>query len=135
MWSHSSAEPACAKLIPPLPTLSHDIHGALAANFIFGKHVIDFVPGMIESQGSLQVKSHSEKDIWDQVREAERRHGDQAEAELAKRIHELTARKQFEEASFWSAVAARLQNLHDIKLPGPTILQTLLGTTDGTRVS
>jgi hypothetical protein len=79
------------------------------------------------------VKSHSEKDVWDQVREAERRYGDQAEAQLAQRIHELTATKQFEEASFWSAVAARLKDLQDIKLPGATVLPMLLGTTDGGR--
>jgi hypothetical protein len=95
--------------------------------------VIDLVPGMVESQGSLQVKSHSEKEIWEQVREAERLHGDQAEAQLAKRIHELTAKKQFEEASFWAAAAARLKDLHDIKLPGPTVLPELLNTTDGSR--
>lgn len=88
---------------------------------------------MVESRGSLQVKSHSEKDVWDQVREAERRHGDQAEAKLVQRIHELTATKQFEEASFWSAVAARLKDLHDIKFPGPTVLPTLLNTTEGNR--
>lgn len=90
---------------------------------------------MIESQGSLQVKSHSEKDIWNEVREAERRYGDQAETELAKRIHQLTAGKRFEEASFWSAVAARLQDLHDIKLPGPTILETHLEPSDGGSMS
>lgn len=91
--------------------------------------------GKVESRGSLQVKSHSEKDVWDQVREAERRHGDQAEARLAQRIHELTAAKQFEEASFWSNVAARLRDLHDIKLPGPTVLPMLLSTTGGDRTT
>jgi hypothetical protein len=97
--------------------------------------VVDFASSMIESQRSLQVKSHSEKDVWDQVREAERRHGDQAEAILAQRIHELTGKRQFEEASFWSAVAARLKDLHDIKLPGPTVLPMLLNTPDGGRTS
>lgn len=87
----------------------------------------------VESRGSLQVKSHSEKDVWDQVREAECRHGDRAEVRLAQRIHELTATKQFEEVSFWSAVAARLKDLHDIKLPGPTVLPMLLNTTDDGR--
>jgi hypothetical protein len=81
------------------------------------------------------VKAHSEKDIWDQVREAERRHGDKAEAELAARIHELTTRQHFEEASFWAAVAARLKDLHEIKLPGQTILPALLNTPGGSRAS
>ncbi|MGH6696256.1 hypothetical protein [Sphingopyxis sp.] len=77
------------------------------------------------------MKSHTEQDIWEQVREAERLHGDQAETQLAKRIHQLTAKKQFEEASFWAAAAARLKDLHDIKLPGQTVLPELLNPTDG----
>lgn len=93
--------------------------------------MLDFDFGMIESRGSLQVKSHSENDVWDQVRKAERLHGDQAEAELALRIQELIATKQFEEARFWSTVAARLKDLHDIKLPGPSVLPKLVITNDG----
>lgn len=102
---------------------------------MFGDNVLDFALGMIRSQGSLQVKSHSEQDIWNEVREAERRYGDRAETELAKRIHQLTAGRRFEEISFWSAVAARLQNLHDIRLPGPTTLETLLEPADGGSMS
>ncbi len=51
------------------------------------------------------MKSHSEKDVWQEVRKAGRLHGDRAEVRLAQRIDELTRTKVFEEASFWSAVA------------------------------
>lgn len=82
------------------------------------------------------MRSLSEKDIWAEVRAAERRYGDRAEAELARRIHALTAAEQFEEASFWSAVAARLKHLHDIKLPGSAVLpKLLLDEIDGDRSS
>lgn len=76
------------------------------------------------------MKSHSEKDVWDQVRDAERRYGDQAETVLAQRINELTAAKAFDEVSFWSTVAARLQCLHDIEFPGRSVLPKLLDATD-----
>lgn len=76
--------------------------------------------------GSLRVKLHAEKDIWREARNAERRHGDHAEDRLAQKIHELTAKQQFEEASFWSAVAARLKELHEIKLPGSSVLPLLV---------
>lgn len=99
---------------------------AQRADFFFRGNVIDFDSRIVESRESFQVTSHSEKDVWDQVREAERRHGDQAEAELVQRILELTATKKFDEASFWAAVAARLKDLHNIKLPDPTVLPTLL---------
>ncbi|WP_349681340.1 DUF6961 family protein [Sphingopyxis sp. UBA6723] len=69
------------------------------------------------------------------MRAAERQHGDRAEAELARRIHELTAAEQFDEASFWSAVAARLKQLHDIKLPGPSVLPKLLNEIDSGKTS
>ncbi|WP_414711692.1 DUF6961 family protein [Sphingopyxis sp. UBA6734] len=81
------------------------------------------------------MRSFSEKDIWAEVRAAERQHGDRAEAELARRIHELTAAEQFDEASFWSAVAARLKQLHDIKLPGPSVLPKLLNEIDSGKTS
>jgi hypothetical protein len=51
------------------------------------------------------VKSHSEKDVWQEVRKAERLHGDKAEVRLAERIDELTRTKDFEKVSFWSALA------------------------------
>jgi len=39
------------------------------------------------------VKSHSEKDVWQEVRKAERLHGDQAEVRRAQRTDELTGTK------------------------------------------
>jgi hypothetical protein len=97
--------------------------------------MLDYFFGIAESQGSLHVRSLSEEDIWAEVRAAERRHGDRAEAELVRRIHDLTAAERFEEASFWSAVAARLKQLHDIKLPGPSVLPKLLNEIDNGKAS
>ena len=51
------------------------------------------------------MKSHSDKGVWQEVRKAERLHGDKAEVRFAQRIDELTRTKEFEKASFWSAVA------------------------------
>ncbi len=74
------------------------------------------------------MKSHSDNQIWDCVRDAERQFGDEADARIAQRIHELTMAREFDEAAFWSAVAARLKDLHSIRLPGQTVLPALLGT-------
>jgi hypothetical protein len=76
------------------------------------------------------VKSHSENEVWDRVRDAERQFGDEAEATIAQRIHELTAAREFDEASFWSAVAARLKDLHSIRFPEKTVLPALLDASD-----
>lgn len=76
------------------------------------------------------MKSHSENEVWNCVRDAESRFGDEAEARIAQRIHELTMAREFDEASFWSAVAARLKDLHSIRFPGQTVLPALLGMSD-----
>lgn len=81
------------------------------------------------------MKLFAEKDIWAEVRAAERRHVDRAEAELARRIHDLTAAEQFEEASFWSVVTAHLKHLYDIKLTGPSVLPKLLNEIDNGKAS
>lgn len=75
------------------------------------------------------MKLRTEKDIWDEVRKAERAHGDQAELVLIQRILDLTEAKEFEDASFWAAVAARLKNLHDIKLPGQALAESAAAST------
>lgn len=79
------------------------------------------------------MKSHSENEVWDCVREAESQFGDEAEAVIAKRIHELTAAREFTEATFWSAVAARLKDLHRIRFPEKTVLPALLDASDNRR--
>lgn len=81
------------------------------------------------------MKSHSERDVWQEVRKAERLHGDQAEVRLAQRIDELIKTKHFEEASFWSAVADRLKDLHAIKLPGSSVLPALMTPTHSGRTT
>lgn len=81
------------------------------------------------------MKLHAEKDIWQEVRNAERQHGDRAEEQLARKINDLTARQRFEEASFWSAVAARLKELHEIKFPGSSVLPLLVNPADSGRSS
>ncbi len=42
------------------------------------------------------MKLHAGKDVWQDVRNAERQHGDQAEERLAAKIHELTEKQRFE---------------------------------------
>jgi hypothetical protein len=72
------------------------------------------------------VKSYSEDDVWTSVRDAESRHGDAAEAAIAQRIDNLTIAGEFDQISFWSAVAERIKDLHCIRLPERTVLPDLL---------
>lgn len=77
------------------------------------------------------MKSHSDKDVWEEVRNAERLFGDQAEDRIADHIHKLALAKNQDEAAFWESVAARLKDLHNIKLPKASVLPKILNSTNG----
>jgi len=67
------------------------------------------------------VRTPFEDEVWERVREAERRYGEEAELILTRRIDELIATSDFDQASIWCAVAARLKDLHNIKLQAPIV--------------
>lgn len=81
------------------------------------------------------MNSHSDKDVWEEVRKAERLFGDEADDRIADHILKLTLAEDHEKASFWSAVAVRLKELHAIKLPNSSVLPTIMNPTKGDRTT